>query len=127
MSLPPWNEHPQAPDPGTIICFESAIPKVGGLEFTFGSGNKPFRGFLLKKDGEILAYLNACTHFTGTPLNPNGIGNFLDPKDPSLIYCGVHGSRFLAATGACVSGECDGEGLQPIPVKTEGGKVIISS
>jgi len=125
LSLLPWNEHPQAPSPETIICLESDIPELGGKAFTMGLGKRPFSMFVLKDNGIIRAYINGCTHFTGTPLNPNKIGNFLDLNDSSLIYCGVHGSRFLVSTGACVFGDCDGEGLQPVPVLVRDGQVLI--
>ncbi|MBF0443977.1 MAG: Rieske 2Fe-2S domain-containing protein [Magnetococcales bacterium] len=125
MTLLPWAEHDHAPVIGTIICVETDIPKIGGKAFSFGDGNKPFRMFIIRDGDELKAYINGCTHFTGTPLNPNEVGNFLDAKDPTLIYCGVHGSRFLLSTGACVSGDCDGEGLQAIPISVIDGQIMI--
>ena len=125
MNLPPWNDHPAAPAMGSFVCLLEDIPEEGGKEFFFGTGDKPFRMFVLRFEGGILAYVNACTHFIGTPLNPQNVGNFLDPKDPSLIVCGVHRSRFLVTTGACVSGDCEGIGLQKVPVQLQGAEIII--
>ncbi len=125
MSLPQWNEHPMAPTLGTVLCAETDIPQSGGKEFTIGDGKRPFRMFVLRDGDVIRAYMNSCSHFIGTPLNPNEIGNFLDQQDPYLIRCGVHGSRFLVSTGACVSGDCDGEGLQPAPVAVLNGQALI--
>jgi nitrite reductase/ring-hydroxylating ferredoxin subunit len=125
MTLLPWAEHENAPDIGTIICAQSDIPQFGGKEFIIGSGKRPFRMFILRDYNEIKAYINGCTHFTGTPLNPNKVGNFLDANDQTLIYCGVHGSRFLISTGACVSGDCDGEGLQPVPINIKDGQITV--
>ncbi|MBF0380742.1 MAG: Rieske 2Fe-2S domain-containing protein [Magnetococcales bacterium] len=125
MSLLPWAEHEHAPEIGTIVCLETDIPKVGGKEFIFGETKRPFRMFILRDGNDIKAYINGCSHFVGTPLNPNNVGNFLDANDPTLIYCGVHGSRFLLTTGACVSGDCEGEGLQPVPISVADGQIII--
>ncbi|MBF0193278.1 MAG: Rieske 2Fe-2S domain-containing protein [Magnetococcales bacterium] len=125
MTLLPWNEHKNSPAIGTVICAESEIPKIGGKAFSFGDAKEVFRMFIIRDENELRAYINGCTHFSGTPLNPNEVGNFLDSNDPTLIYCGVHGSRFLLSTGACVSGDCDGEGLQPVPINVSNGQVII--
>lgn len=127
MSLQKWNLHPYAPSQGTILCRLDEIPMNTGKEFIFGKENGPFRMFVLKHLGEVLAYVNSCTHFQGVPLNPNNIGNFIDKNDSSLIYCGVHGSRFDIETGACVSGDCDGVGLESVPVKIEGDQIVIGT
>ncbi|MBF8272400.1 MAG: hypothetical protein HW380_1505 [Magnetococcales bacterium] len=114
-----------APIPGMVLCHLDEIPQDAGKEFIFGEGKKPFRMFVLKYRGEVRAYVNSCTHFQGVPLNPNNIGNFLDKNDASLIYCGVHGSRFDIETGACVSGDCDGVGLESVPVTIVGDQVVM--
>ncbi|MBF0154979.1 MAG: Rieske 2Fe-2S domain-containing protein [Magnetococcales bacterium] len=127
MTLPRWNLHPSAPPPGTVLCRLDELAEHGGKEFVFGEEKRPFRMFVLEHRGVIRAYVNSCTHFEGTPLNPNNVGNFLDKNNTSLIYCGVHGSRFDAETGACVSGDCDGVGLEPVPVTRRDDLVLIDT
>ncbi|MBF0371063.1 MAG: Rieske 2Fe-2S domain-containing protein [Magnetococcales bacterium] len=125
MSLPKWHTHPLAPAPGTVLCSLDELPESGGKEFHFGKGKRPFRLFVLRHAGGIRGYVNACSHFPGTPLNPNNIGNFLDTHNPEQIYCGVHGSRFDIETGGCLSGDCDGDGLEPVPVEVMEGQLVI--
>lgn len=108
---------------GTRLCSLDELPVVGGLERVVETEKGPLRLVLFRHEGGVVAYVNGCKHFVGTPLNPNGIGNFLHPKDSSLIRCGVHGALYRVATGACVEGECDGNGLDRVQVTINDGHV----
>ncbi len=108
------------------ICSLDELPAVGGVERVVETENGPLRLVLFRHEGGVVAYVNGCKHFTGTPLNPNGVGNFLHPKDSNLIRCGVHGALYRLANGACVEGECDGKGLDRVAVTVRDGYVISS-
>ncbi|MBF0126561.1 MAG: Rieske 2Fe-2S domain-containing protein [Magnetococcales bacterium] len=110
----------------TRICAVTDLPALGGKEFTLPTEDGPVRLVLLQHAGSVLAYINGCKHFTGTPLNPNGVGNFLHPQDPGLIRCGVHGALYHVATGACARGECDGAGLDPVLLEVREGAVFVA-
>ncbi len=105
------------PKKGSRICALDDLPAVGGKEFIMPTEGKPLRLFILQHDHQVYAYINGCKHFTGTPLNPNGVGNFLHPNDATLIRCNVHGALYHITTGGCVQGECDGVGLDPVAIE----------
>ena len=101
-----------------------AIPEPGALEFRVGDGDWPFRGFVVRWQGEVYAYTNSCAH-VGHPLNlrPDGFFN----ADNSLLICGSHGALFEPDTGLCVGGPCAGARLQALKCRVEAGKVLVFS
>ncbi|MBW5440501.1 Rieske (2Fe-2S) protein [Bradyrhizobium canariense] len=66
--------------------------------------------FLLRRNGQVHAYLNACPHLAGAPL-PWRKDAYLSPEG-SAIVCGAHGARFDPTTGLCFQGPCLGEQLR---------------
>lgn len=120
-----WSDHPAAPPVGMRLCGLDELPEVGGKEVIFQEGAARFRVVVLRHQGRVLAYVNGCKHFPGTPLNPNNVGNFLHPTDASLIRCGVHGALYRVESGECVRGDCIGEFLDPVPVTVRGDAVLI--
>ncbi|MEO5332068.1 MAG: Rieske 2Fe-2S domain-containing protein [Magnetococcus sp. YQC-5] len=123
----PLSDLTNQPKRGTRVCAVADLPLLGGKEFILPTEGKPFRMMVFRHAGTILAYINGCKHFLGTPLNPNNLGNFLHPQDSSLIRCGVHGALYHLATGACAQGECDGVGLDGVPVHVREGEVFIGT
>lgn len=114
-----WQHHPSASGTGFELCDLGAI----GEGFEFGEEDKPFRMFVLRQGSKVRAYVNARAHF-GVPLDPG--------KDPtsvtaanSRIMCQVHYAKYAIDDGRCLEGECDGKGLEPIPVVVRNGVVII--
>lgn len=77
--------------------------------------------FLVRKDGEVFAYVNSCPH-VGAPLHMEE-DDFLD-LDDGVIRCTVHGARFEIETGACLLGPCRNKKLSPYAVTVRNGKVI---
>ncbi|MBF0296513.1 MAG: Rieske 2Fe-2S domain-containing protein [Magnetococcales bacterium] len=114
------------PSPAGRICALDDLPAQGGREYLLSGESGPLRLILLRHGDRVVAYVNGCKHFVGTPLNPNNIGNFLHPRDPSLIRCGVHGALYHVETGACAHGECDGQGLDPVAVTLRDGAVFLA-
>lgn len=62
--------------------------------------------------GALYLYENRCPH-TGETLAP--LGGSVSEAEGSLLRCQRHGAEFLAATGECVSGPCQGERLTAVP------------
>ncbi|HEY4973901.1 MAG TPA: Rieske 2Fe-2S domain-containing protein, partial [Steroidobacteraceae bacterium] len=86
-------------------------------------GDWPLRGFVLRVDAEVRAYVNRCAHLQ-YPLNymPN---EFLS-GDGSLILCRAHGALFEKLTGYCVAGPCYGRSLIGLPLRIDSGYVLLA-
>ena len=98
------------------------IDDPGCREFTFGDGDWPFKGFIVRQGEEIYAYQNYCVH-VGHPLNwkPD---SFLTP-DSSQIICSSHGAVYEIKSGVCVAGPCPGKKLRALDVEIREGTVIV--
>ena len=107
-----------------VLCALAEIEDPGSRAFTVGSGDWPLRGVLVRRGGEVHAYVNRCPH-AGHPLNlrPN---DFLTP-DRSLLLCHSHGALFEISTGLCVDGPCAGARLRRVPVEVQRGYVLLAS
>ena len=77
---------------------------------------------LVKKDGQVHAYLNWCPHL-GIELNfmPD---QFLD-SDNAFLMCANHGALFEIDSGHCLSGPCSGDALMKIDVAIEGDQILL--
>lgn len=105
-----------------VICPVAELEDPGSRAFRIGRGDWPVRGFVVKREGAIHAYVNRCPH-AGHPLNlkPH---DFLTP-DRTLLLCCSHGALFEVATGYCVAGPCAGASLRRIPVEVRAGYVLL--
>jgi nitrite reductase/ring-hydroxylating ferredoxin subunit len=110
------------PDPQRLVCLLSDLGDPGSRSFTLGSGDWPLRGFVVRYQGQVHAYLNRCPH-ARHPLNwqPD---SFLSP-DQTLIQCSSHGARFEISTGACMGGPCNGSALRSLPIEVQGDYVVL--
>lgn len=64
---------------------------------------QPARAFALRFDGQVVAYLNRCSH---VPVEMDWQpGQFLD-MDKRWIVCSIHGATYEPADGRCVGGPC---------------------
>ena len=98
------------------------IDEPGAHEFTTGEGDWPFRGFVVRWQGEVHAYANTCPH-AGHPLNFKPEGFFT--VDRSLLICGSHGALFEPGSGVCVGGPCLGASLQKLECRVTDGQVLV--
>ncbi len=99
----------------TLLKLED-LPEGASRSITLKAGSHEPQGFVVRKDGEVFAYLNRCPH-TGAPLDwsPH---QFLD-ADGAYIMCAVHGALFEIKTGLCVHGPCVNQRLEPLPIEIE--------
>jgi len=104
------------------ICKFSELEDPGSRAFSIGEGDWPLRGFIVRKDGDVFAYVNRCPH-AGHPLNwrPD---EFLT-IDRTLIMCRSHGALFDMTSGRCVAGPCSGQSLRAVRVRVENDHVIL--
>ena len=100
-----------------------ALDDPGSREFRIGDGDWPFKGFVVRVDGDVFTYQNVCPH-AGHPLNwkPD---SFLTP-DGTAIICASHGAVFEIGTGECVAGPCPGRHLRAVDVSVRDGRVYVS-
>lgn len=106
------------------ICDDSALPEDGSRGFSMTTSAGVADIFLVRKAGEIYAYLNQCPH-TGGPLDwvPD---QFLD-LDRRWIQCATHDAMFRIDNGLCVAGPCSGQSLTPVELRLEGGSILLRS
>ena len=105
-----------------VLCRVEELAATGCREFRLGGGEWPARGFAVRVDNGVRAYLNRCAHLA-LPLNmlPD---RFLT-HDGSLILCTAHGALFEKGSGYCVAGPCFGASLERIAVQVVGGFVLL--
>jgi nitrite reductase/ring-hydroxylating ferredoxin subunit len=109
-------------DLARVICPLHELADPGARGFTMGEGDWPLRGFVVRRGGNVHAYVNHCPH-AGFPLNWNPDA-FL-AHDAPLILCAMHGALFEIETGLCLSGPCDGLRLRPLSVRVVRGYVML--
>jgi len=106
-----------------VLCALSDLPAGGCREFKLGSGAWPLRGFMVRVDDGVRAYVNRCAHQQfALNYRPH---EFLTP-DGSLILCRVHGALFEKQSGYCVAGPCSGRSLIGLPVRVQQGYLLLA-
>jgi len=100
----------------------SDLPDPACREFSWGEGPVPLRGFLLRRGGLLVAYLNSCPH-ARRPLNWLA-ERFLDASGTRIV-CTGHGAEFDIASGRCLAGPCAGQSLTPLGIELAGGKIYV--
>ena len=117
-----WREHPDAPEPGAVLCRTEEIPDGEGKELVFGAGKWPLRLFLVRRRDELFGYVNTCPHLH---ITLNYFPDRFTSHDRAFILCANHGALFQMDDGYCVSGPCAGQSLEPVPVVVQDGEVLL--
>jgi nitrite reductase/ring-hydroxylating ferredoxin subunit len=73
--------------------------------------------FVVKKEGELYAWRNACPHVDGAPMAWRRDA-YMDAKKIH-VTCHAHGALFEAKTGLCIQGPCLGQSLEKVPVHVD--------
>jgi nitrite reductase/ring-hydroxylating ferredoxin subunit len=94
----------------------------GCREFRIGTGEWPFRGFVVRRGDAVYAYQNFCMH-AGHPLNYKP-DSFLT-RDGTRIICTSHGALYEIDSGVCVAGPCPGKKLRAITVEVRDGQIFV--
>ena len=131
MPSPRGSEIPDTVPPGTFVCSLESLPDgVASIVVvrtcsTNGADDTRSVSLLLLRTGDsIAAYLNRCAHF-GVPLARTQQQLLFTPN--VSLRCNVHYAEYRWSDGHCLSGECDGEPLVPVPVDLEpGGDIRIA-
>lgn len=95
----------------------------GCREFAIGTGDWPFKGFVVRQGDTVYAYQNICKH-AGHPLNwqPD---SFLT-NDGKSIICASHGAIYEISSGECIAGPCPGQKLTMVEVEVRDGDVVVT-
>ncbi len=108
------------PGPGVVLCRVDELSDPGSKGFRFREGDSMFAGFVVRKAGKIMGYVDSCPH-AGWPLGRID-GTFLT-AEKDFIYCAGHGALFRPENGLCVAGP-GGGALLRWPVTVEGDLVV---
>jgi len=79
-------------------------------------------GFLINDRGRFHAYVNRCRHMP-TPLD--FVRDQFVSEDGQFLRCYTHGALYEFATGLCIDGPCKCESLYRLPVRVDGGEVLV--
>jgi nitrite reductase/ring-hydroxylating ferredoxin subunit len=77
---------------------------------------------IVRRAGQLFIYQNMCPH-TRETLDPEG--GSLATEGGLLIQCQRHAAAFVAETGECVAGPCQGETLTAIPFTLSAGDIYL--
>ena len=104
-----------------LLCPSSELTERGqAFVFDVLHFREPARGFVLRFDGQVVAYLNRCLHVP-TEMDWQH-GEFLD-GDKEFIMCSIHGAAYEPLSGRCVGGPCGKGTLTVLNVREEAGQV----
>jgi nitrite reductase/ring-hydroxylating ferredoxin subunit len=92
------------------------------VRFRIAPGDADDKGFAVRYDGVVRAFVNRCPH-QGTELDWQP-GEFFEEAGLYLI-CSTHGALFQPESGLCIAGPCCDARLEPIRVEEHDGEVII--
>lgn len=109
-----------ADEPG-VICASADLADGGpGVRFEVDWQGRRVAAFVVRFRGRVHAFVNECGH---VPVQLDWQeGQFFDAERVYLI-CSTHGALYDPATGACVSGRCNGRGLVPLPVEERDNRI----
>jgi len=105
---------------GERLCALDEIGDPGAKGFEFRDGVRLFSGFVVRRGGEAVGYVDSCPHI-GWPLASLN-GRYLT-RDGAYILCSGHGAVFEIGDGLCIGGPCGGRRLEPWPVEVRDGQV----
>lgn len=77
---------------------------------------------LVRRHDEFFLYHNRCPH-TDETLDP--MGGSIVSADGLLFTCQRHGAEFIADTGECVGGPCQGERMEPVAFTLSQGEIYL--
>jgi len=113
-------ETPPATPPQHLCAGDQLAERGTAFVFDVLHYRQPARAFVLRFDGEVVAYLNRCLHVP-TEMDWQH-GEFLD-GDREFIICSIHGAAYEPREGRCVGGPCGRGKLTALQVVERDGQV----
>ncbi len=94
----------------------------GARSFEVGGGTWPFRGFVVRRNGELRAFANICPHLSH-PLDM--LPDEFFAEDGQVLRCMSHGALFDPDSGLCLVGPCAGQSLLTLECRVETGQIRV--
>ncbi|MBC7995082.1 MAG: Rieske 2Fe-2S domain-containing protein [Rhizobacter sp.] len=113
-------EAPVATPPQLLCAGDQLAERGTAFVFDVLHYREPARAFVLRFDGQVVAYLNRCLHVP-TEMDWQH-GEFLD-GDREFIICSIHGAAYEPREGRCVGGPCGRGKLTSLQVVERDGQV----
>ena len=113
-------ETPPASPPQHLCAGDQLAERGTAFVFDVLHYREPARAFVLRFDGQVVAYLNRCLHVP-TEMDWQH-GEFLD-GDREFIICSIHGAAYEPREGRCVGGPCGRGKLTALQVVERDGQV----
>lgn len=96
------------------LCHGEDIAEGMARGFPLAPGSRR-KVFVLRKDGELHAWLDACPHYAGGTPMAWKTHEYLN-ADRTRIVCASHGALFDPKTGECTLGPCLGQSLTRVEI-----------
>lgn len=109
-----WGEWP--------VAEVAQLDDPGARSFEVGDGTWPFRGFVVRRNGELRAFANICPHLSH-PLDMLPDAFFVE--EGRVLRCMSHGARFDPDSGYCIVGPCAGQSLLQLECRVEDDRVWV--
>ena len=106
--------------PQRLCRADELVERGDAFVFDVLQFRQPARGFALRFEGRVVAYLNRCLHVP-TEMDWQH-GKFLD-SDKEFILCSTHGAAYEPLTGRCAGGPCGRGTLTVLSVEERDGEV----
>lgn len=107
--------------PARVIAPAGDLAEGGkGARFAWPPAGGEGKGFAVRFDGQVRAFVNRCPHL-GVELDWEP-GEFFEETGLYLV-CSTHGAIFEPSTGLCVAGPCRGARLEAIAIEERDGLV----
>ena len=105
---------------GIPLCNSAALLDRGeAVPFDVVYCGRTSRGFAIRFEGQVYAYLNQCAH---VPMEMDYQPNRFFDSTGQWLMCATHGATYRPQTGMCSGGPCRG-GLIKIALTESGGVV----
>lgn len=100
----------------------SELKEGQSKKFDLERPGRTTEAFIIRKGGQLRAYLNLCRHWTvGLDMDDNDFFS----EDGEWVVCKNHGATYNPVTGECVSGPCGGASLYRVPLVEKEGNVYV--
>jgi len=112
-------------DGASALCASNDL-LLGGLGVRFSvkdSNDKTWPAFVVRHQHGVSAFINRCSHLAlELDWEP---GHFFDVDDAEHLVCATHGALYVAQSGDCAGGPCNGMGLEALRVEEEADSIYL--
>jgi nitrite reductase/ring-hydroxylating ferredoxin subunit len=113
-----WDDFPDAPASGDVICSDSDVAEGDVLSLALGD----YPVLISRLDGVVAVFVNACPH-QFLPLDQRGD---IISANVRRLMCSNHQAEFDRTTGEGLAGEGLGCRLTKLPIEARDGSIIVA-